>query len=255
VSAFWGVVRYEYRMAIRRWGMWLAFALAAVPIVGGMEVRAAGPGAVAHIWQAAGTLALGLNFWMPVVGGIVMADRLARDWRVGVHELLASTLLSPRGYVLGKYAGVVLATLTPVLAAELLLAGIACLRGAPAALVPAALVAFLAINLPAYLFVGAFSLACPAVLPVRVYQVLFTGYWFWGNFVNPRAIPSLSETPLAPVGKFVAAAFFRTGLGGQEAAPPYTAAQAVLNLATLILCAAVALAALTGYLKWQARRA
>ncbi len=56
-------------------------------------------------------------------------------------------------------------------------------------------------------------------------------------------------------GKFVAGAFFRTGLGGQGAAPPYTAAQAVLNLATLIVCAAAALAALERYLAWQAHRA
>jgi len=33
MSAFLGVARYEYRMSIRRWGMWIAFAIAALPYI------------------------------------------------------------------------------------------------------------------------------------------------------------------------------------------------------------------------------
>lgn len=259
-STLFGVAHYEYRMAIRRWGMWVAYAVGALPyIINALIEPAQEP--TLPVWQFAGSVAITLNLWMPVLGGIVMADRLPRDRKLGVCELLASTPLRRRTYVLGKYVGVVLAALTPVLASSLLLAVIATLRGtsleaAPerlATLAGALLAAFLAINVPAYLFVGAFSLACPAVLPVRVYQVLFTGYWFWGNFINPKALPTLNGTLLTPKGGFVASAFFH--LGREMFVGAHTAVEAVLNLAVLGACAAAALLALERYLAYQQGRA
>ncbi len=255
MSAFWGTVCYEYRMSIRRWGVWAAFLLAALPYIINVEVEGLGPQlSSAAIWKAAGIVAVSLNFWMPVIGGIVMADRLSRDLRLGTYELLSATPLSRGAYVLGKYTGVVLATLTPVLSATLVLTGIILAHGAPLAMVPAVLVAFLAVNVPTYLFVGAFSLACPAVLPVRVYQVLFTGYWFWGNFINPQAMPTVSHTVLNSSGEFIANGFFRASMAS-GANPGYTALQGALNLVTLLACATVALVALERYLAWQARQA
>jgi ABC-2 type transport system permease protein len=168
VNPLLGVVAYEYQMAARRWSVWMAYAVAGLPFAAATVLGAAG-GAGDTAWQMAGSLALDLNFWMPVVAGIAMADRLPRDERLGVRELLRSTTLARPAYVVGKYAGVVLATLTPVLATLLLCTALLIARGADAKVLPAALVAFLAIVVPAYLFVGAFSLACPAVLPVRVY--------------------------------------------------------------------------------------
>lgn len=282
MSVFLGIVRYEYRMAVRRWGMWVASAIAALPSILSActdQVRASN----APIWAVAGTLALSLNMLMPIIGGVSMADRLPRDDRLGTRELLASAPLRRHVYVLGKYVGVVAATVTPVLAAIVLLAAIISVRSlgvAAGARLPAALhrqlvlrqlgvaptellsmigsllVAFLAINLPAYLFVGAFSLACPAVLPVRVYQVLYTGYWFWGNFLNPEFIPTVADTPLAPCGKFVAGAFFGVGMAGTVVTEPlYTAGEAVLNISVLLACAAAALIALERYLAWREVRA
>lgn len=254
MSAFFGVVYYEYRMAIRRWGLWLAFGLSGLPFalrfaeLDAQTVRAAN-------LSLAGAVALSLNFMMPVVAGIVIADRLTRDRQLGTWELLAATPLSRQGYVLGKYAGAVLATLTPVLATLLLVAGLLVGRGAAPTLLLQALVAFLAINVPAHLFVAAFSLACPALLPVRVYQVLYTGYWFWGNFLNPKAIPTLAGTLLTPGGQFVAGAFFQASFGDPAASAGYTPLQAGLNVAVLLACAAGALAALERYLAWQDRRA
>jgi ABC-2 type transport system permease protein len=254
MAAMAGVVRYEYRMAIGRWGMWVAYALSVVPFVS-LSTDGGTPLWSVPVWELAGSMAIALNFWMPVVAGIAIADRLPRDGKTRVRELLRATPLSKRGYVLGKYVGVVSAALTPVLAGTLLLAAIAVFAGgAPATLLPASLVAFLAINVPAYLFLGAFSLACPAILPVRAYQVLYTGYWFWGNFINPKAIPTLAGSLLTPGGEFVADAFFHTGLG--SGTPNlHTRPEAVLNVLVLVACAAAALWALQQYLAWHERRA
>ncbi len=116
------------------------------------------------------------------------------------------------------------------------------------------LLAFLAITLPAYLFVGAFSLACPSVLPVRVYQILFVGYWFWGNFLNPEFIPTLAGTLLTPSGEFAAGGFFSASMVSGMVSS-HTPLEAVLSIAALLACAGAALIALERYLAWQATRA
>jgi ABC-type glycerol-3-phosphate transport system permease component len=119
------------------------------------------------------------------------------------------------------------------------------------------LVAFLGMAVPAHAFVVAFSLACPLVMPVRVYQVLFTGYWFWGNYLNPSAFPTISDTLLVPSGKYVMEGF----LGGfpagsvQNSGPLYTATDAALNLTVLAGCIVIVLFVLDRYLRQQARRA
>jgi hypothetical protein len=117
-------------------------------------------------------------------------------------------------------------------------------------------VAFLAITVPAFAFVVAFSLACPMVMPLSIYQILFTGYWFWANFIPPKLFPTLNGTLLTPSGTFVQQGFF----GGQvsealKGALQYTSADAVANLAVLGLCSAAALLLLDLHLGHRARRA
>ena len=267
MSAFWGVARYEYRMAVGRWGMWIAFAIAAVPYLlpaatDPIELGANGAMPAGTMWAFAGSTVLQLNLLMPIIGGIIMADRLPRDWRLGTRELLSSTPLGRRAYVLGKYAGVVAAAVTPILVTIGLVATILSARGLAAGVSPAGLAVmvggllagFLAITVPAYLFIGAFSLACPAVLPVRVYQVLYVGYWFWGNFLNPKVIPTLAGSLLTPSGEYAAAGFFAAAkLSGMVSR--HTPAEGLLSITVLLACAAVALFALERYLAWQERTA
>jgi ABC-2 type transport system permease protein len=255
MNRFSGIVHYEYTMSIRRWGLWLAFAVAALPFGFVLTNAARSLGQLTGRmtpWQLAGQSAVWLNYFVPVAGGIVLADRLARDMQLGVRELLWSTLTGRAGYVLGKYLGALLSVLTPVLLISLLGSGFLIVRGVPAALLPASLVAFLAINLPAYAFVAAFSLACPAVLPVRAYQVLFTGYWFWGNFLNSQRFPTLAGTILTPSGLFALGAFFRHA--GVNPTLPASAVLAWLNLLVLAACSAAALLGLGSYLRWQQER-
>ena len=42
-------------------------------------------------------------------------------------------------------------------------------------------------------FVVAFALACPVVMPPAVFQILFVGYWFWGNYMSPDIVPTLKK--------------------------------------------------------------
>ncbi len=252
MSRFWGVTFYEYRMGIRRWGMWIAFVAA-----GGLQLSSwygvvqQDPGRSSLQW--AGALALICNMLMPVVGGIVMADRMARDKQLGTREVLWATPLPRLTYVLGKYAGALLAVLTPVFLLIMAGAALFVAQGLPLSFLGQAALAFLGINAPAYVFVGAFALALPEVLPVRVFQVLYTGYWFWGNFLTPTVLPTLNGTLLTPKGDFVAGALFH--VNAFMYVEPYTLLSAVASLLVLTGCAAAALFAAERYLTWQARRA
>lgn len=256
MSEFVGVVRYEYRMSLGRRAVWIALVLlflywGSVFLRPGDDLKEFIAGSV---WQVAGHLAFAMNLFMPVVAGIAAADRLVRDSKLGVEELLHSLPAGRWPYVLGKYAGVLLSLLTPVFLCHLAVSIVTLAYGAPAGVVPASVVAFLGIIVPAYAFVTAFSLAGPLVMPGPIYQVLFTGYWFWGNFLNPDIFPTLSGTLLTPGGRYVLEGFFSAGLTNMGEAT-YTAGEATLNLLVLGSCIALVLVALERFLAWQAQRA
>ena len=264
MRSFAGLLRHEISMSLRRKGLWIAYGLLFVfhtvllfspPPLGEMikgEVIARG-----QVWQVAGRFLLACNVFFPVVAGILSADRVRRDFRLGVRELQDSTPLSSHTYVLAKYLGALVSCLLPlflwVMGISVFMAGIG---RAHASMIYAVPVAFLAITVPAFAFVVAFSLACPLVMPLSIYQILFTGYWFWANFIPPKLFPTLNGTLLTPSGAFAQQAFF----GGKisealEGARQYTQADAVANLAVLALCGAAALFLLDQYLGHQARRA
>jgi ABC-2 type transport system permease protein len=103
--------------------------------------------------------------------------------------------------------------------------------------------------LPGTLFVAAFSIACPAIMWVPLYQFLYIGYWFWGNLLPPgRGIPTLSNTILTPLGDNMLAGFYgESGLLIKHA----TALQGVESILLLLGLAAFALFVLWRYLLWQ----
>lgn len=257
MSMLWHLVRYEYRMSTRRAGMWIVFALLALFYIFASSSRTdVGPASsltTAEWWAYVGQWAFTLNLFLPVVGGILAADRMQRDERLGVIELLQSTPLDRWTYILGKYFGTLFSILTPVLALVILLVGLSVVYGAPPALFAMGLGAFLLINVPAYAFITIFSLGCPLIMPVRIYQVLFTGYWFWGNFLNPDFLPTLAGTLLTPCGKYAMNAFFNATVGVD--APTHTALEAILNLALLADCILLAMVALERLLARRASRA
>lgn len=246
MGRFWGLFRHEFGMSIRRRGLWVAYGLLFVfhsvllfapPPLGEWT----GEGVSSEqVGSVAGRFLLALNVFFPVVAGILSADRLVRDFRLGVFELQASTPLDRPTYVTAKFLAAVATCLLPlflwVMAITLVMTAIG---HTPASFLLAAPLAFLAITVPAFAFVVAFSLACPLVMPLPVYQILFTGYWFWANFVPPKLFPTVNGTLLTPSGTFVLRAFF--GVESLAAPVPASTSLALLNLLCLALLGAAAL--------------
>ena len=261
MSQFFGVTRHEFNMSVRRPGFWIAYALLGsfytitmlMPSVDGSSDVIPPE----QVWSEAGHIVFMFNIFMPLLAGILSADRMQRDFRTGVRELQRSAPLSAPVYILAKYLGVLVSVLTPMFILVMVTSVLLVLkRLAPVEYLWPSLLAFLSIAVPAHAFVVAFSLACPLVIPLRVYQVLFTGYWFWGNLLSPKAFPTISDTMLNAVGQYPLQAYFGMFTDSTQAVTDgFTPPEAVLNLIVLIACIAVALFAIDRFLHWQARRA
>ena len=261
MSQFFGVVRHEFNMCLRRPGLWIAYlvlyAFYAVSVFAPSPSGETGIPPVNELWQYAGQILFYGNMFMVVLGGILAADRMQRDFRLRVRELQQSAPLRVSVYILAKYFGTLAGVLAPMLVWVILIAAATVVGGAPVEFIGIMLVVFLAMGVPAHAFVVAFSLACPLVMPVRVYQILFTGYWFWGNYFNSKAFPTLSGTLLVPSGQYVLDGFFGGFPAGsvQYPAALHTPVEAVLNLMLLALCIVAVLVTLNLYLRRQAQRA
>lgn len=237
-------------MSLRRKGLWVAYGLLFVfytvllfspPPVGEMiegEVISRD-----QTWTVSGRFLAAVNVFFPVVAGILSADRMQRDVRLGLRELQASTPVSRFAYVGAKYFGALLSTLAPVFLWVMAIAAAMTVLGrADAAMLLAVPAAFFAITVPAFAFVVAFSIACPMVMPLPVYQILFVGYWFWANFIPPSLFPTLNGTLLTPSGIFALQGFFEAPASlALQGAVRYTPAQALMNLGVLFSLIAVAL--------------
>jgi hypothetical protein len=243
-------------MSVRRLGFWLGFLIAFSPYIYSLFFPEQPEGAITSdlIRFFAGQTVYRLNMFLPVVAGILIADRLVRDRRLGVEDLIKSTALDRVTYILGKYFGSLLSILTPAFVLVAVLAGYVSVYLKSFTPIPWFLMAFLTIIVPAYAFITAFSLACPMVMPLRDYQVMFTGYWIRGNFLSPKAFPTLAGTLLTPGSIFAMEGFFGTTVMlGQTSL--HTPTEAVLNLIILGLCIAAALVVLERYLALRAKAA
>ena len=261
MSQFLGITRHEFSMSIRRPGFWIAYILLCLfyiisvltPSMDGSEdiIRPD------QIWPGAGHVVFMFNIFLPLLAGILTADRMQRDLRTGIRELQRSTPLSMPAYIAAKYVGVLLSVLVPMFLLVFVTGTVLVAKGlAPLSFLWPLLLAFLSIAVPAHAFVVAFSLACPLVMPLRVYQVLFTGYWFWGNLLNAKVFPSISDTVLNAVGQYPLQAFFNMYTDStHKVEGGFTPPEAVLNLIVLALCIAIALFVLDRYLRWQEHRA
>lgn len=256
LAMLWGVARYELRMQTRRRSLWVILGGLGLLTIAIALLTMTSPQAHAlSAYDATVGWAIMVNLLLPVGLGILLADRLPRDREHGVDALLDGLPSSPTLRLLGKYLGATLATLLPIAALYATgLVYIVARWGDPGALATAAL-AFAAINVPGVLFVAAFSLACPLVMPVPVYQVLYTGYWFWGNMwpSGLLRIPSLSHTVLMPMGTVREWHLFRVDLPSDTSFHPQVLA-GLASVAVLLACAAAALYAAHRYLAWQEAR-
>lgn len=258
MKKYLGVLNYEFKMGVRRKGMWLAYAVVIVfyfvAIILTGRFQAKPEMTVPELWAMTALLAFMFNLILPVVGGISAVDRLIRDRSLHMDELLRSTGLSLRDHMIGKYLGTLAAICLPVFAGILAFRIYDIFRGAPLVTLGMTVVTFLVVNFPAYAFITAFSLICPLVIPTRVYQVLFTGYWFWGNFLYPGMFPTLSGTVIQASGRIPAEGWFGCVIDMSNSAH-FSASQAWMNM--FVIAAFIVLALLAGgkYLSMERRQA
>lgn len=250
VAAVRAVAAAEFRMQLRRRSLWLVLGLLGAYmlwILPDLKTGAQTPTQEAASW------AWLLQVLMPIAFGVLLADRFPRDRKLRVDELL-ETSPAPTGVrLLGKYAGSTAATMVPI---ALTLAGgmafMAVRTGDPAGVLAGGVPAFFLVNLPGLLFVAAFSVCCPLIMPAPVYQFLFVGYWFWGNLLPPQILPTLRDTWLAPLGWQAARGIL--GIMEDTPGPIPTAFDGVMSITVLLLFAVAALVAGWIVLRFEADR-
>src|SRR5260370_37585705 len=107
-----GALRYEFLMQIRRRSIW--FVLALVCALSGLLWLVFTSGSEVTSLDAVIYLAQFTAWFVPVGVGLVLADRLARDKKLRVDEVLDTFPGSLGARLLGRYIGSTLATLIPV---------------------------------------------------------------------------------------------------------------------------------------------
>ncbi|MEV4508144.1 hypothetical protein AB0K00_04210 [Dactylosporangium sp. NPDC049525] len=260
MTVFGASLRYEFRMQVRKRAVWIVPALTIVLflLIGGSLLRdlfdpAERP---AEARVAVVGLAIQVHGLLSIGFGCLLADRLVRDDRLRVAPILDATPAGPGARLLGKYLGAAAATAVPILVVYFgFAAAYAVDTGAPAAL-GWALAATGVVIVPGLLFVAAFALVVPLVMPAPLFRVLFVGYWLWGNLPGPDMMPTLAGTLIHPLGGYPLDVLLDFhGIDGEDTLagpvpgatlnflrPDPTPATAWLSIAVLLALAAAALA-------------
>src|SRR5258706_13818768 len=150
LSALFGVINYEFRIQFRRRVFWIAFFCIAFLffVRGGIHfflVFALGQ----PLLPLVANWARSLNFLLPIVAGVLLADRLARDRKTRVDEMFTSTPGALSVRLAGKYVGSTLATLLPIFLFYSIGVGSILYQTHNVMTIPYALPAFPPISLPA----------------------------------------------------------------------------------------------------------
>jgi len=250
-----GIFRYEYLMQIRRPGLWASMiVLVGLFLLFGVldGTRLAGE-ALNDPWKLGAALMSDMNLLAPVAAGILVADRFPRDRQTGMRELIGSSLPSSRALLFGKYFGSLLAVLTvPLLILLVAMIAIAFEIHQTSFLLttPAAL---LVCMVPAWMFAVVWSLAFPLVMRLRLYQVLFAGFWMWSVAVPRSRLPTINQTILSVNGEYARMAFFYHDAGALYLLPPATTGWAIFNVCLILALTIGGLLAMEIVLRKQER--
>jgi hypothetical protein len=253
ISVLGGAFHYEFLMQLRRWSVWIA-----VLLVGLLEISIYSQSAYvknALIWyfsmplyRIVAELIWFMQLLLPIVLGVLLADRLPRDRRFKVEEIFVSMPGAISMRLVGKYLGSLAATLVPMMIFFVLGIGFIISRTQDWFTIPLALGAYVAVALPGLLFVAAFSLALPAVMWVPLYQFCFIGYWFWGNMLTPgHGVPTLTDTLLTPDGVYMLTGFY----GLRTSLTSATPLQAIASIVALLAGAVVTMLVLWAFMRWR----
>jgi hypothetical protein len=250
IQLLFNVACYEFRMQVRRPAIWITMLLLGLLVFSGLSNPWQMPiktplMKVIVIWATV------INAFTPIGLGTLLADRLPRDRKTRVNELLVTTASDSSARLFGKYLGSTFATIMPILLLYGAGIGYIVYRWQRLDAILLALQAFVTVNLPGLLFVGAFSIACTAVLWVPLYQFLFVGYWFWGNLLSPvYYIPTVAGTLLTPVGGYMASGYYGVPFTVMHA----TVWQGIESTALLLGIALCVMLVLWQYQKWEQAR-
>jgi ABC-2 type transport system permease protein len=255
-SHLFGVIGYEFLMQLRRLSLWIAFGLlgALVIVANSANYTPQDTNLPYTRYDIVVNRADGAAVLLALGVGLLLADRLRRDRRNRVDEVLRTTPVATSTRVLGKYAGAVAATLVPVTMVYLVSVAFLVAHYQDASIIPVALSSFLTLVVPVVLFVGAFSIASTAVLWTPLYQFLFIGYIFWSFLPPGGPLPTLNGTLLSIQENYVLSGIFHfTGFRTGDAAyyPPSSVGLALASIGSLLACAAVALLAACWYETWR----
>jgi hypothetical protein len=233
--------RYEYLMQVRRPAVWLVvLALIALRCSAPMPVNIGSitdHAALVSDW-AGNFMQLG-----PIGVGAVLADRIRREARLDLNDLLASTPTGIGPRLWGKAIGAGAATITPFALGWAALLGYLTARHG-AGVIPVGIEVFAAVILPGLIFVSAFSLTVPLLIGAPLFRLGLVGYWFWGNMVGPDyGIPTPAGTPFEAIGEYPTVAWFHGFMfDARERGWNATGADAVISIAFLLLTALAVLA-------------
>jgi len=258
MTAFAATARYELLMQLRKPAIWIAIALPYVLFVLLIVLGEQSTGLDRYrdetnpkVWIIE---ALG---WftpvLPMVFGIVLADRLVRDRKLRVAALLDSTPTNQSVRLAGKYLGACAATAVPITLIYLAVAvAFVIWRGRPAALWWG-LAALAVIVLPLLLLSGALSFLGPQLMPTPMFRVLIVGVWFWAGATEVKSeFPSLAGTVLSLTMDYPLKVFFNdagASAGPAEGTalnllrPEPTTGTALLSVALMLGISAAILAA------------
>ncbi len=244
-------LRYEFLMQLRRRSIWLVLAIVSALSAVLWMLFLSGRDTTSR--DAVLYLAQFTAWFLPVGVGLVLADRLARDKKLHVDELLDTFPGTLGARLLGKYAGSTLATLVPVVIIYGAGVGYILARFHDLNSPLLALETFAAIPLPGMLFAAGFSIALPAVLKVPLYQILFILYWFWANLTSPRfKLPTPTGTMLNATGPWAQEAFFHFQWVFLRLNP--TIWQGIASIVLLVGSGIAAVCAAWLYLRWEYTR-
>lgn len=255
---------YEFRMQVRRPTLWITFAVFTALMFallnrGDAALGVYYPNLIRHapLSKVVADWALNVNKTLAICVGCLLAGRLPRDRRTRVDELFASMPASLGARLWGKFLGATLATVVPMAVIYAIGVGYIVSVSHDLAAIPLAVETFAVLALPGLLFVGAFSIAVPALLWVPIYQFLFIGYWYWNTLWFHRELPNLGRTLLSPIGLFIGMGIYgldESSTGQHPIRMTGTLLDGVVSLVLLLVIAATVMIALERFLQWRQAR-
>lgn len=234
VGQFWGALTSESRMQVRRWSLWIIFGGIALiqaillwisvvsdPISSPSELIRV------HVHNQMEFL----DWLLPLVVGLLTADRLPRERSLRINELIMSTIPGPGWYVSGKYCANALVIGGYTLLAVLLDGMVQITAGVPPVILFSLLIAFWIVLAPVLLLVIAFVFLLSCYFPTRITQILFPIIWLYSTLTGLGPITP-ANTIFAPDGRYALEGFW--GINQALGIPTYTHKEILINIFLLL---------------------